>query len=84
MLMIDWFHLVMAILFLVSALIKMAQRQPEHFFTRLMNSAWFCVTVLDRDMNVDTVRLFSTGLIIIMLMAEVTSPFFRWNLKRQR
>lgn len=81
---IDWFHLVMAILFLVSAVIKMVQRTPEHFFTRLMNSTWFFVTVLDRDMDVGTVRLFSTGLIIIMLFVEITSPFFRWNLKRRR
>lgn len=84
MLMIDWFHLVMAVLFLLSSIIKMAQHQPEHFFTRLMNSVWFFVTVLDRDVDVETVRLFSTGLIIIFLMVEVTSPFFRWNLKRRR
>lgn len=84
MLMIDWFHLVMAVLFFVSAIIKMAQHQPEHFFTRIVLSSWYVVTVIERDMDVYTVRLFSTGLIIILLMVEITSPFFRWNLKRKR
>lgn len=80
---IDVIHLVMAILFTTSALIKLKHHQPEHFFTRIMNAAWFFATVIDRDMPVLFVRTFSTSFIVILLMAEVLSPLFRWNMRRR-
>jgi hypothetical protein len=79
---IDWLHLIMAVLFFVSALLKLRRHYVEHFFTRIVNSAWHVMTVLYRDMPVENVRIFSTGLIIVMLFVEIASPFFRWNLKR--
>jgi len=84
MMMIDWFHLIMAVLFFISAVIKMRQHQAEHFFTRIVSAGWYVVTVIFHDIDVSTVRLFSTGLIIIMLAVEVTSPLFRWNLRRKQ
>jgi len=37
----------------------------------------------DREMPVLFVRTFSTSFIVILLMAEVLSPLFRWNMRRR-
>lgn len=77
MLLIDWIHLGMALLFVITAIQKLLGRQGEHFYTRLVNGAWFGLTVIDREMPVDVVRIFSTSLILIMLSVEASSPIFR-------
>jgi hypothetical protein len=84
MLPIDWIHAAMSVLFLVSSLILLGRKQVEHFFTRLVLSGWFLITVVDRDLSVESVRLFSTGLIIIMVLVEVASPVFRWRNARRK
>lgn len=81
---IDWIHAAMSVLFLVSALILLSRKQVEHFFTRLVLSGWFLITVVDRDLSVEGVRLFSTGLITIMVLVEVASPVFRWRNARRK
>ncbi len=84
MLPIDWIHAAMSALFLVSALILLGKKHVEHFFTRLVLSGWFFITVVDRNLPVESVRLFSTGLITIMILVEVASPVFRWKYTRRK
>ena len=81
---IGWIHAALSALFLVSSLILLGRKQVEHFFTRLVLSGWFLITVVDRDLPVENVRLFSTGLITIMVLVEVASPAFRWRNARRK
>lgn len=81
---IDWLHLISCFLFLVAALHKIYKRQAEHFFTRFLIAAWFGLTVWDRDLPVDFVRVMSNYVLMILPLIEIVSPAFRkyWRGKR--
>ena len=81
---IDWLHLVSSFLFSVSAIHKIYKRQAEHFFTRFLVSAWFALTVWDRDLPVDFVRVMSNYVIMLIPLIEIVSPVSRkyWRGKK--
>lgn len=81
---LDWLHLVSGFLFLVASLHKIYKRQAEHFFTRFLIAAWFGLTVWDRDMPVDFVRVMSNYVLMLMPLIEIISPAFRkyWRGKK--
>ena len=74
---IDVNHAIMAIVFILAAIIKLRQKQMEHFFTRFAAAVWYTLTVIDPNMDVDAVRIISTFGIIIIFTIEITSPIVR-------
>lgn len=70
---IDWLHLVMAVLFTATAL-QRYKKQGESFFIRLVLGGWFMLTTIFPDLPVDLVRNLSSLLIILMLGFESTAP----------
>lgn len=81
---LDWLHCATSFLFLVSAVHKIYKRQAEHFFTRFLVSAWFALTVWDRDLSVEFVRVLSNYVIMLVPLIEIISPAFRkyWRGKK--
>ena len=83
MALIDWLHLVSCFLFLVASLHKIYKRQAEHFFTRFLIAAWFGLTVWDRDLPVEFVRVMSNYVLMLLPIIEITSPVFRKYWRRK-
>jgi hypothetical protein len=74
MVLIDYIHIITATLFALSAFYKLHRRQSEHFFTRSLVALWFALTVLNREMPVDFVRLMSNYVIMLIPMVELIQP----------
>ena len=73
---IDWSHLIMAVLFFVTALQRYT-KQGESFFIRLVLGGWFSLTTIFHDIPVELVRNLSALFIILMLALESTAPLAR-------
>jgi len=73
---IDWLHLIMSLLFLVTALQRYS-KQGESFFIRLILSGWFMMTTIFHDLPVELVRNLSALLLVLMLGLESTAPLAR-------
>lgn len=73
---IDWLHLAQFALFGAAAFYKLSKHQAEHFFTRLVVSLWFGLTVIERGMDVHFVRDVSNYVIILIPIIDLTSPLF--------
>ena len=79
---IDWLHLIMAVLFTITAL-QRYKHQGESFFIRLVLAGWFFLTSVFHDMPVVIVRNTSSTLIIVMLFLEVTAPYLLKHWERK-
>jgi hypothetical protein len=71
---IDYIHIATCTLFSLAAFYKLYRRQSEHFFTRSLVALWFLLTILNRDMPVDFVRLMSNYVIMLIPMVELIQP----------
>jgi hypothetical protein len=80
---IDYLHIIAAVAFLIAAHDKLQGTQQEHFYTRILASAWFASTVLFQDMPVLLVRVISNCIVIALPMTEIVSPrlFKMWRNK---
>jgi hypothetical protein len=81
---IDYLHIISATAFFLSAVHKLRGHQQEHFFTRFVAGAWFALTVMDRDIDIDMVRIISNCVIIAIPVTEMLSPQFTkyWRNKK--
>jgi hypothetical protein len=81
---IDYIHIFTSLFFGMAAIYKLRHKQAEHFFTRSLVFIWFALTVFDRHMNVDFVRIMSNYVIMLVPFIELVSPMFRkyWKNKQ--
>jgi len=80
---IDYLHVLMAVLFTITAL-QRYKYQGESFFIRLVLAGWFFLTSIFHDMPVAIVRNTSTTLIIVMLFLESTAPYLQKHWERRK
>jgi hypothetical protein len=74
---IDYLHIITAFLFGVAALHKLYGKQAEHFYTRIVASAWFFMTFVFRDyLPIQWVRELSNYVIMTVPLVEIVSPMF--------
>jgi len=79
---IDWLHLIMAVLFTITAL-QRYKHQGESFFIRLVLAGWFFLTSIFHELPVVVVRNTSSTLIIVMLFLEATAPYLQKHWERK-
>jgi len=74
---IDVNHFILVIVLMPAAIVKLRQRQMEHFWTRFAAAIWYILTVIEPDMDIAAVRIISTSVIIIIFTIEIASPIVR-------
>jgi hypothetical protein len=64
-------------LFAIAATMKFVKRQSEHAFTRLVGGLWFLHVYILPDTDVNTVRVVSRWIIVLIIGTEVLSFLIR-------
>ena len=74
---LDYLHLLSAILFAWAGINKLHSHQAEHFYSRIIASLWFMMTVVFREyLPVQWVRDLSNYVVMTIPIVEILSQKF--------